>query len=788
MMRFDKQTLDSLEYPRIKEHIAKHCWSTGGQRFVERLKPTIDSVIIDDALSETMEMADIIRFEESFPLTEAENVDKLIEKLGVAGSMLDAEQLKRLADFQQVILAMHQYRRDREEKFPRIVGYLKQLDPLDELVLQISRAVDRGGEIKDSASDHLRRIRADKINARARIMDKLTRILGHQRHKPDRVDDIITLREGRYVISVPDTEFDSTSGIVHDRSGSGATLYVEPSATVELNNKLKQLELAEKEEIEKILTELTDFARGRIDELERNWALFSKLDFIHAKGKFAVDLDATMPVLKTEPVVNLKQARHPLLLLAASDKSTVVPIDVELGDSWHVLIITGPNTGGKTVSVKTVGLLIIMVQSGLLIPADEKTELGIFEKVFADIGDEQSIELSLSTFSSHISRIVAALDQCDRNSLLLFDEIGAGTDPKEGAALGEAIIEYVVKSDARCLVTTHYSALKTIAEYNEKVENASFEFDRKTLNPTYRLHLGLPGSSYAVEIAERLGMPRAIVARAHELVGSQERTLGDLIARLEEQRNDGEAAEIKLREQLANAEELERSLEERSEQISQREKELEKEAYAEAEKLVEDARRRLDDAIRGVREGDASRESVVHGRKTIEELRRELAGKTVAEERKLAPDQIPDNGDKVWVEKLQTEGELIEKFADGKKGKVRIGKVLYTVNLAGLRKLGAEKTERRIPAGVNYEPFKEEVRPEVSLIGMTVEEAVAALDKYFDSIALANLPTVRIVHGKGTGALRRAVREYLSKQKMVESFELGQWNEGGSGVTIAKLK
>lgn len=787
-MRFDKQTLASLEYPRIKEEVSKHCYSAGGKRFAERLKPTIDAVIIDDALNETMEMADIIRFEESFPLSEAENVDKLIEKLGVAGSMLDAEQLKRVADFQQVILAMHQYRRDREEKFPHIAGYLKQLDPLDELVLMISRAVDHGGEIKDSASDHLRRIRADKINARARIMDKLNRILGHQRHKPDRVDDIITLREGRYVISIPDTEFDSTSGIVHDRSGSGATLYVEPSATVELNNKLKQLEMAEKDEIEKILTELTDFARGRIDELERNWALFSKLDFIHAKGRFAVDVDAVMPILKTDPILDLKQARHPLLLLAAADKSAVVPIDVELGHKWDVLVITGPNTGGKTVAVKTVGLLILMVQSGLLIPVDEKTELGVFEKVFADIGDEQSIELSLSTFSSHISRIVAALDQCDRNSLLLFDEIGAGTDPKEGAALGEAIIEYVVKSDARCLVTTHYSALKTIAEYNEKVENASFEFDRKTLNPTFRLHLGLPGSSYAVEIAARLGMPKAIVARAHELVGTQERTLGDLIVRLEEQRNEGEVNETKLREQLERAAELERSLKENSEQIRLREKELEREAHAEAEKLVEDARRRLDNAIRGVREDDASRESVAHGRKTIEQLRRELAGKTMADERKLAPDEIPGTGDKVWVEKLQTEGELIEKFADGKKGKVRIGKVLYTVELSGLRKLGVEKTERRIPEGVNYEPFREEVRPEVSLIGKTVEEAIAALDKYFDSIALASLTSVRIVHGKGTGALRRAVREYLSKQKMVDSFELGQWNEGGTGVTIAKLK
>lgn len=788
MIRFDKQTLESLEFPRIVEEVARHCYSEGGRRFTERLKPTIDSVIIDDALTETMEMKEIIQFEESFPLSEAEKVDTLIEKLKIAGSMLDAEQLKKLADFQQVILAMHQYRRDREEKFPRIVAYLRQLDPLDELVLQINRAIDRGGEIKDSASDHLRRIRADKINARARILDRLNRVLGRQRHKADRVDDIVTLREGRYVISIPDTEFDSSSGIVHDRSRSGATLYVEPTETIELNNKLKQFDLAEKEEIEKILMELTDLARGRIDQFERNWALFSKLDFIHAKGRFAVDLDAAMPNIKMEPIIKLKDTRHPLLLLSAKEKKDVVPSDVELGQGYNVLIITGPNTGGKTVAVKTVGLLVLMIQSGLLVPVDEKSEIGIFEKVFADIGDEQSIELSLSTFSSHISRIVNALGQCDRNSLLLFDEIGAGTDPKEGAALGEAIIEFVIESQARCVVTTHYSSLKTIAEYNEKVENASFEFDRKTLQPTYRLHLGLPGSSYAVEIAARLGMPKSVIKRAGELVGTQERSLADLISRLEEQLNETEADRVKLQEQLEHAAELERKWQEQTKEVEAREEELARDGYAEATELVEETRRKLDQVIKELREQGASIDTVRSGKKTIEDLRRELAGRAAPKPKKLGPEELPDVGDPVWVERLQTEGELIEKFAGGKKGKVRIGKVLYTMELADLQKLDTRESKKRIPEGVNYEPFREDVSNEVSLIGMTVEEAMAALDKYFDSIALANLTSVRIVHGKGTGALRRAVREYLSKQSMVKSFELGQWNEGGSGVTVVTLK
>lgn len=788
MMRFDKYTLDSLEYHKIREAVAKRCLSEGGKRHVERLKPTIDSLIIEDALTETAEMKEIILFQEAFPLSAAEKIDVLIDKIKVVGSILDPEQLKRLSDFLGTILAMNQYKRDHEEQFPNIVAYLRQLNPLDDLVLRIDKAIDRAGEVKDSASDKLRRLRGEKINARARIMDRLQRVLGKQTHKADRVDDIITLREGRYVISVPDTDFDNKAGIVHDRSRSGATLYVEPFETVEFNNRLKNLELEEKQEIERILLELSDFARSKIEVIERDWALFAKLDFIHAKGRLAADLNAVKPEIRNEPVVKLLQAKHPLLLLAAEKHGEVVPIDVELGYDYNVLVITGPNTGGKTVAVKTVGLLVLMLQSGLLIPADEKSELGVFEKVFADIGDEQSIELSLSTFSSHISRITDAITDCDRDSLLLFDEIGAGTDPKEGAALGEAIIEHVVNAGSRCVVTTHYSSLKTIAETDERIENASFEFDRQTLEPTFKLRRGVPGSSYAVEIAARLGMPKDVIKRAGELVGTQERSLGDLIARLEEQLNGAEAEREQLKQQLEHAHELEEQWKEKSQKVQAREKELAQAGYAEADQLVAETRRKLEQVIREVKEEQASRGAIKRGKKTLDELRDELAGKRPSAKSVSGTGERPEAGDHVWVEKLQTDGELIEVFGDGKRGKVRIGKVLYTMELDDLTKLDKKEEPRPLPAGVNYEPFREDLTNEVSLRGMTVEEATEKLDQYFDQISLANFPSVRIVHGKGTGVLRRFVRQYLANQPMVESFELGQWNEGGDGVTIAKLK
>jgi DNA mismatch repair protein MutS2 len=452
------------------------------------------------------------------------------------------------------------------------------------------------------------------------------------------------------------------------------------------------------------------------------------------------------------------------------------------------MVITGPNTGGKTVAVKTVGLLALMAQSGLLIPAAEKSELGIFERIFADIGDEQSIELSLSTFSSHISRITASLAECDHASLLLFDEIGAGTDPKEGAALGEAIIEYVVNAGSRCIVTTHFSSLKTIAEGNYKIENASFEFDRNTLQPTFKLHRGIPGSSYAIEIASRLGMPKEVIARAGTLVGTQERSLGDLISRLEQQLREVEDEKVKLKTRLERAAELERFWESRSEQVKKREQELALEGYAEAEKLVDETRRKLEGLIKELKEEKASKAALKRSKKTIDDLREELAGKRAPERKEVPPGEQPEVGDRVWVDKLQTEGELIEAFGDGKKAKVRIGTVLYTMDLSGLRKLESGKKPRPLPTGVNYEPFREELSNEISLRGFTVEEAVEQLDQFFDRIALANFPSVRIVHGKGTGALRRLVREYLSKQPQVDSFELGEWHEGGDGVTIAKLK
>ena len=789
MSQIDHHTLDSLEFPRIKEHIAKLCYCDAGRELVGLLSPSIDPLIIETALRESREMKEIIEFEEIIPLEHLERIEQLVGKVRIAGSILDAEQLKKLSDFQKLIVSLHQYRTHKEEKYPLVAGYLSQLKPLSELIQRIDAAIDRGGEIKDSASDRLRRIRADKVQARAQILARLQRALGEKSHRSDRADDIVTMRDGRYVIAIVDSDFNPRTAVIHDRSRTGATLYVEPTDAIELNNKLKQIHLDEEHEIERILLELSELAHSHGEEIARNWSLYGRIDFLHAKGRMALDLQAVMPVLRQDAQISLQAAFHPLLLMGARKRSDVVPLNVELGFDHNVIIITGPNTGGKTVALKTVGLLALMVQSGLLVPADEKSQVGIFTNIFADIGDEQSIELSLSTYSSHISRITNALSRCDEKSLLLFDELGVGTDPKEGAALGEAIIEHVARSGSKCIVTTHYSALKAIAETNKRVENASMEFNRQTFQPTYRFRTGLPGSSYALEVASRLGMPGEILARAQELVGTQERSLADLISRLEQELMAADSEREQLRVRLQKAEELENSRKLNQAKIEEKEKQLLREGFDEANKLVEETRKKVEALMLEMKSPQTTRAEVKQARKTIDDLRHELANQAeVLKPRRQEVGEPATEGDMVFVERLRTEGELLEVFPDGKRGKVRVGRVVYTMDLADLRKLKPNEARPEIPQGVNYQPFKSDVDMEISLRGLTVEEARDRLDKYFDEIALTHMPFVRIVHGKGTGALRRFVREYLSKNKMVESFQLGEWNEGSWGVTVVKLK
>ena len=784
----DKHTLNKLEYDKILSNIHGKCHTSAGMEFVDSLSPTTDYPTIKKSLEEVFELTEILKFEEPFILQTLDPIDVLLSKLKVEMTYLDPSDYLKISYFIQVVHSLQRYMKEKKEKYPLISEYIAELKAAQEIIDKINNAIDRTGEIKDSASPRLRSIRVDKHLVRNRIMTKLDALIQDQRPSGTRQDDLITIRDGRYVIPVATSEFNSKNGVVHGRSKSGATFFVEPMVTVELNNQLRALINDEEEEIERILIEIGDAIRARHRELVINYQVIGKIDFIHAKAKLAVQLDCNMPELTSTPLLDLKDARHPLLVLSAEKPSDVVPMDIELGDKFDSLVITGPNMGGKTVALKTVGLLILMTQSGILIPADKKSRVGIFEQVFADIGDEQSIELSLSTFSSHISRIISAIKHCNHKSLILMDELGAGTDPLEGSALGEAILKHILKLNGKSIVTTHYSALKTLAESEERIENASLEFDHETLTPSYRLKIGLPGSSYAIEMAKRLGMPEKIVNEALRLVGTQERSLADLIERLQRETKEAREAREEIESQLAETEKTREHYLKRMDKLAQDEDKLKEDAIKAANELVESTRIQMEQLVKQIRETKADKHSIKQAQQFIQDKKSEykeqieiIKTKEDAKKPKLSP------GDRVFIENLQADGELLD-YNDGNDSwRVQTGSMVATVKAELLRKIDQPTLKKDIPSGVNYAPF-DEISMQISVRGLTAEEAVDAIEKYLDSVSMANLETVYILHGKGTGVLRQAVGKYLKTHPLVKDFRLGYYNEGGTGVTVVTLR
>ncbi|RME29201.1 MAG: endonuclease MutS2, partial [Candidatus Zixiibacteriota bacterium] len=477
-------TLEALEYPKIVARIAGRCLTPYGREHVAQLRPLFDKAVIDRRQDEAAQMQDIVRFGLPFPLTRIDDCREALKRSTVEGEILEPAEINRVLELVTLSISLHRYNTEERDKFPAIAEYLQKLRAFPELQKEIRRCIDDQGEIKDSASPALKRIRREQVDLRRHILRRLEQIVGSQRKQAGWQDDIVTQRNGRYVISVLSSQYQSSMGILHDRSQSGNTLFVEPQETVELNNRLNMLQQEEHVEIVRILKTLTGEIGQRASALTENCRLIGLLDARHATAELAVALKATRPVIHDTPGVELEQARHPLLILQAGNVEKVVPLSLTLDADRRGIVITGPNTGGKTVALKTIGLLVLMAQSGLPIPAKEKSAVGIFRNVFADIGDEQSIEQSLSTFSSHMGHIVEAVDRADEHTLVLFDEIGAGTDPKEGAALAEAIIIHLVERGVYLVATTHYSQLKTLPLSHPELENASLEFDRDNLSPT----------------------------------------------------------------------------------------------------------------------------------------------------------------------------------------------------------------------------------------------------------------------------------------------------------------
>jgi DNA mismatch repair protein MutS2 len=625
------------------------------------------------------------------------------------------------------------------------------------------------------------------------IRDKLNSIISSSNNKKYLQDSIVTIREGRYVVPVKQENRGNFPGLVHDQSSSGATLFVEPMAVVELNNELKELKIEEQHEIERILIELTNMIRERTNEIRNNQKILQRLDFIFAKGKIAVNMDGTKPILNDRGYINIKKGRHPLL-----DKKKVVPIDIYIGDDFRTLVITGPNTGGKTVTLKTVGLLCLMAQSGLHIPADHNSEVGVFNKIFADIGDEQSIEQNLSTFSSHMTNIVEILKNVEEKNLVLFDELGAGTDPVEGAALAMSILDYLYNIKVRTIATTHYSQLKIYALTKEGVENASMEFDVETLSPTYKLSIGIPGKSNAFEISKRLGLMDYIISHAQTLISKENVDFEDVLKTMDQDRKRIEENKLETERLKIEIERLKEELTDEKERTQEAKEKIIYKAKEEARNILRNAKEESDLIVSNLR--NISNEIERERNIKIQEAQDKLKSKLNETEKDLSIKLLdvkssnpPKNlkvGESVEILSLNQSGIVVSLPDDNGNLQVQVGIMKINVPVSSLRRIKENDSQKRTAVMTkNILKFKtQDIKNEIDLRGETLDEALLDLDKYLDDVYISGLKEIYIIHGKGTGVLRSGISDLLKSHKHVKSYRLGKYGEGGSGVTVVELK
>jgi DNA mismatch repair protein MutS2 len=798
----DEHTLKVLEFDKIKDMLSSRCLSDWGKELCHTLCPGKDKETIEKELRETTELKEILLYEERFPLSSMRDIRESLKKAEIEGTRLEPKELLDVGETLAISRALLKFTKSIEEKYPNVFELISQLRSFDQIQSAIGKAVDQPGEVKDSASGRLSDIRHQKKTVRNRLLDKLESMIGARKAKGPRQDDIITIRDGRYVIPMEEAEFFQQRGIVHDKSKSGATLFVEPLVVVGLNNQLRELTLEEEREIDRILKEITRMIRAELTDLRITVKALQRLDFVYAKARLSFDYDGNPPLLNQQGYINLIEARHPLLDVSSDSfqiageeeggekkESFAVPLSLSLGKEYTTLIVTGPNTGGKTVALKTVGLLTLMALSGLHLPAQPHSEICVFKKIYADIGDEQSIEMSISTFSSHMREIKKAVGDSDSETLVLLDELGGGTDPKEGVALGEAIMDQLIKKGAKVIVTTHHGALKILAEEYPQIRNASLEFDKETLTPTYHFQIGYPGSSYAIEIAQRLGMPPDVIEFAQKLVGSKERDLGLLLESLEKDLKKVRENRKTLDQKMKVSDELVNLYKGKLEKLESKEKDLKTNALKEAKHMVETTRVELERLVAQIRKTQAEKQVVKEAHHVLEDKKISIEKELEKFEEKVVKRLgIVQPGDAVWIEALGIRGDVIEKDEHSGRIKVLAGDITYTVEESELTPIeDAEKVEAKSEyVGTRY--TVPHVSPEIDLRGLLAEEAFDIVDKYLDNAYLAGLSQVSLIHGKGTGALRKKIGEFLGHHHRVEEYRLGEWDEGGSGVTIVKLK
>ena len=790
----NEKALHTLEYDKIVSLLEARATSAPGKALCRELAPLTDLFEINTMQEETACAVGRIFAKGSVSFGNTYDVSGSMLRLEL-GSALGIHELLMVAKLLENAGLVRAYGRKEREDAPDdiLTPSFNALEPLPQATAEIRRCILSEEEISDNASSKLRQIRKNIKSAGERIHTELNKIIST--HAKDYLQDsLVTTRDGRYCIPVKSEYKNSVAGIVHDMSSSGSTLFIEPASVVRLNNEIRELEIEEQKEIEVILANLSEMLSAYVGLIRNDYALMRRLDFIFARASLAISMNASRPLINSEGIIDLRKARHPLI-----DKKKVVATDIRLGETFDLLIITGPNTGGKTVTLKTTGLLVLMGLSGLHIPAADRSRIALFREVYADIGDEQSIEQSLSTFSSHMTNIVDFLDKADTDSLVLFDELGAGTDPTEGAALAVAILDSLHAKGVRTLATTHYSEIKVYALKTPGVENASCEFDVATLSPTYRLLIGVPGKSNAFAISRKLGLSENIIDDAKSLLTDQQETFEDVISDLEMKRRSLEKEKEDAERATREIEKLKKDLEYQKSHLEEQKKKLIAQSQVEARKILQDAKDYADKSISyfakhgGFASGKELEKERQNLRSQIKDLDGKIGdiGKDPSRTGSLTAKDLKV-GDAVRVISLNLKG-TVSTLPDAKGYLfVTLGIMRTKVKLSDLEKIDeaeiiAPGVKKSSTGKLRIEKSKA-ATTEINLLGMTVDEACMELDKFIDNAALAHLPSVRIVHGKGTGALRKGVQQYLKRNKHVKSFRLGEYGEGDAGVTIAEIR
>ena len=780
-----KQAIQILEFNKIKQTVDSLCACSLGQKRVEYLSPSIDEKQVEYSLNQSDEALKIILALGEAPLGGVTDITEAIKRAKIS-AMLSAQELLGISRLLYAVSQLKTFSERLNEikvDVPIFSSQVNSLVSLNSLQTAINDCIDETGYILDSASSELRSIRRSIQSTEARIKEKLNHVVSERRNKL--TDGIVTIRNERYVVPVRAEAKNTFGGTVHDQSSSGNTYFIEPKEVVDLNNKLQEYHVEERREIERILRALTEEVKKFVDALAVNVEVLGEIDFMFAKGKYARLINGTRPKMNTKGIIRLVAARHPLI-----DQKVVVPNDIELGDEYTTIVITGPNTGGKTVTLKTVGLLTLMAQAGLLIPAHETSQLAIFDHVFADIGDEQSIEQSLSTFSSHMTNIVRIMERLTVNSLILFDELGAGTDPKEGASLAISILDYVKVRGARTIATSHYPELKAYAYENDDVINASVEFNIETLSPTYRLLVGVPGRSNAFEISKRLGLKEAILTTARAYVETERTEMTDLITKLEDRGLELDHEIQLLQKQNQEVEAMRLDYERKIAKFeAEREcvlEDIKKEAFENIRQAKEEAEQIVADLRQAKKMADLS----IKDHELTEKLTslKKSEAKQAEQFKRKARNKAPlKAGDEVMVLSLNRQGELIEKTKNGD-WMVQLGMMKVNIKEEDLEYLRQSVKKKDSGKGKMIHKRNTNVGIQLDLRGERYEDAMLRLDKYMDEVLLAGYQTVTIIHGHGTGALRQGVHKYLKKNKHVASFRFGGAGEGGTGATVVELK